>query len=68
MSTDMTTVAKLKKILEILEQHDMGEEAIQADHDVIYIPGAEPGTDFAEKLDAAGAIFDESNDWWVVMV
>lgn len=64
----MTTVADLKKVLEILVSHDMGEETIQADHDVIYIPGAEQGTDFAEKLEAAGAFFDESNDCWVVMV
>jgi hypothetical protein len=64
----MTTVTDLKKILEILEAHDMGDELVQADHDVIYIPGAEQGTDFAEKLDAAGAFYDESEDWWVVMV
>ena len=61
----MTTVAKLKKILEILEKNGLGNELVAADHDIIFLSSAPADAPFGDDLEEAGASYSGGEGWYV---
>lgn len=55
----MATVAKLKKILEVMEANGLADEYLCAEHDVIYLSDKPEDVPFAEAMIEAGAHYGE---------
>lgn len=65
----MTTVNKMIAILKLLEQAGMGEETIESDHDVIFLPIHDEHPvhdDFENRLTEAGAFYSDEYSCWIV--
>ena len=61
----MSTVTKLKKILEVLEKHGEGNTYMGATHDTIFLHPSGEDAPFAEELKAAGAHWNEEYRWYI---
>ena len=62
----MTTISKLKQVLELLEAAGHGDENISTEHDQIYLlePGLiEEDSELGKKLDELGAFCDDGDGW-----
>jgi len=64
----MATIAKLKRILDILVEAGIGEEFVAAEHDQIFLapPDQFPeDSEVGKKLEEAGASYNENDGWYI---